>query len=213
MLLQENTFHKNEPTNIFLLRHGETAWNQEGRLQGHKDIPLNASGKIQINHAAQVLKDLHPDIDLIISSPLSRARESAEIIANQLAYEKTDILVEPLLMERCFGMGEGLTTAERREKYPDDLYPGMEPLEDLLKRARCVFEQIIISSVKRNILVAAHGAILYAMVTSITNGQIPYAAKAITFNPGSIHLIKYSGKTIDLAAYNEEARTFISIPC
>lgn len=212
-MLQQVLRSLSKPINIFLLRHGETDWNQEYRLQGHMDIPLNANGKLQISHAAQTLKDLHPDIDLIISSPLSRAYESAEIVAGELAYEKTDILVEPLLTERCFGMGEGLTATERSEKYPDDLYPEMESFEDLLKRARRAFEQIVIASGnKQNILVAAHGAILYAMVTALTDGRIPYGGKAITFDPGSIHFIKYSGETIELAAYNEEARTFINVP-
>ena len=51
--------------NIFLLRHGETDWNQEQRLQGHMDIPLNQNGRAQINHAAEILSDLHPGIDLM----------------------------------------------------------------------------------------------------------------------------------------------------
>ena len=54
--------------NIYLLRHGETDWNQEGRLQGHTDIPLNQNGRVQINYAAEILTNLHADIDLIISS-------------------------------------------------------------------------------------------------------------------------------------------------
>ena len=212
-MLQQVLRYLSKPINIFLLRHGETDWNQEGRLQGHMDIPLNANGKSQISHAAQILKDLHPDIDLIISSPLSRAYESAEIVAGELAYKKKDILVEPLLTERSFGVGEGLTAAERSEKYPGDLYPGMESFEDLLERARRAFDQIVIASGnKQNILVAAHGAILYAMVTALTDGRIPYGGKAITFDPGSIHFIKYSGETIELAAYNEEVRTFINVP-
>ena len=171
--------------NIILLRHGETDWNRAGRLQGHMDIPLNQNGRLQISHAADTLANLYPDIDLVIASPLSRARESAEIVSDRLAYERTDIIVEPLLIERCFGEGEGLTIAERSEKYPDDIYPGMESLNDLLERARSVFEQIIVSFAdKENILVAAHGAILYAMVTAITDGQIAYGGEKVKFESG-----------------------------
>lgn len=189
--------------NIFLLRHGETDWNQEERLQGHMDIPLNQNGRAQISHAAEILSDLHPDIDLIVSSPLSRAYESAEIVADKLAYEKTNIVIEPLLIERCFGAGESLTISERCEKYPNDIYPGMESLEDMLQRAHSVFEKIVTSyRDKQNILVTAHGAILYAIVTAVTNGQIAYGGKAVKFDPASIHLIRYLDGAIEFEKYN-----------
>lgn len=189
--------------NILLLRHGETDWNQAGRLQGHMDILLNQNGRLQISNAAQSLASLYPDIDLIISSPLSRARESAEIVSDRLAYKRTDIMVEPLLIERCFGAGEGLTIAERGEKYPDDIYPGMESLDDLLKRAGLAFERIVVSFAdKKNILVVAHGAILYAMVTAITDGQIAYGGNRMKFEPGSLYLIRYLNGMIELAEYS-----------
>lgn len=189
--------------NIFLLRHGETDWNRTERLQGHMDIPLNQNGKTQISHAADVLAELSHDIDLIISSPLSRACESAEIVADRLAYEKENIVIEPLLMERCFGEGEGLTVDERTEKYPNDIYPGMESIEDLLKRAHSAFEKIVTSyHDHQNILMVAHGAILYAIVTAITNGQIPYGGKVAKFDPGSIHLIRYFDGAIEFTKYN-----------
>lgn len=185
--------------NIFLLRHGETDWNRAERLQGHVDIPLNQNGRTQIGHAAEILADLHPGIDLIVSSPLSRAYESAEIVADRLTYEKADIVIEPLLIERCFGAGEGLTIGERCEKYPNDIYPGMESLEDMLQRARFVFEKIVTTyEDKQNVLLVAHGAILYAIVTAITNGQIAYGGKAVKFDSGSIHLIKYLDGTAEL---------------
>lgn len=195
--------------NIFLLRHGETDWNQAGRLQGHMDIPLNQNGRLQISHAADILANLYQDIDLVITSPLSRARESAEIVSDRLAYERTDIIVEPLLIERGFGEGEGLTIAERKEKYPDDIYPGMESLNALLERAHSAFERIIVSFAdKENILVAAHGAILYAMVTAITDGQIAYGGEKVKFEPGSLHLIRYINGTIEVAEYSEEKSAF-----
>lgn len=193
---------------ILLLRHGETDWNREERLQGHKDIPLNANGKLQIGHAAEILAELYPDIELVVSSPLSRARESAEIVSGKLGYHKNNIVVESMFMERSFGMGEGLTAEERREKYPDDIYPGMESFEELLKRARAAFEKTVFSFRDRQrILLVAHGAIFYAMMTAITDGRLPYGA----FEPGSIHLIRYSKGTIEFAAYREEKKGFADI--
>ncbi len=178
--------------NIILLRHGETDWNRAERLQGHTDIPLNQNGRLQIGQAAEILAVKYPDIHLIITSPLQRARESAEIVAAQLGYAKSGIKIEPLLTERCFGVGEGLTASERKKKYPDDIYPGMESYEDLVKRAGAAFEKIVTAFCDRqNILVAAHGAILYAMLTAITHGEIVYGGKEFKFEPGSIHVIKY----------------------
>lgn len=186
--------------NIFLLRHGETNWNQEGRLQGRTDIPLNQNGRSQIRHSAEILAELSPGIDLIFSSPLSRARESAEIVADRLKYSKADILVESLLTERCFGTCEGLSAAERNQKYPNGIYPGMEPLEDLFKRAYSALDQImILSGNKQNILVAAHGAILYAIVTAMTDGQIAYGGTMFTFDPRIIHVLKCQDGSIELS--------------
>lgn len=95
--------------NIYLLRHGETDWNNQGLLQGHTDIPLNQNGRSQMEQVAKVMQDLDLGIELIVSSPLSRAYESAEIVARNLSYEKDKIIVEPMLIERYFGEGEGKT--------------------------------------------------------------------------------------------------------
>lgn len=71
--------------NIYLLRHGETDWNREGRLQGRTDIPLNEAGREQVRRAADILAARSPHIELIVASPLARARESAEIAAGRLS--------------------------------------------------------------------------------------------------------------------------------
>ncbi len=199
---------------FFLLRHGETDWNLAGRLQGRADIPLNQKGRVQIGHAAEVLGRVYPAIDLIIASPLARARESAEIVADRLAYDKSDIIVEPLLVERCFGMGEGLTSLEREEKYPDGFYPGMELLEDLCKRAYRAFERIpALFPEKNSILLVAHGAILYALVTALTGGRIPYGSKMLTFESASIHRLQYAGGISKLEKYDRKQSLFMDIDC
>lgn len=191
--------------NIFLLRHGETDWNMAGRLQGHTDISLNENGRVQIRQAAEILSGLTSDMDLIIASPLSRARESAEIVADQLAYKKENVVVEPLLIERSFGRGESLTLAERNEQYPDGNYPEMEAYEALITRARTVFEKIVSTfAEQKNILLVAHGAILYAILTAITEDRIAYGGKMVQLTPGSIHLIQYAEGKIVLQKYSKE---------
>jgi broad specificity phosphatase PhoE len=66
------------PRSFYFVRHGETDWNKEGRIQGHTDIPLNATGRQQAEHAAPVF--LRRPIDIIVTSNLSRAYETASII-------------------------------------------------------------------------------------------------------------------------------------
>lgn len=145
--------------NIYLLRHGETDWNLEGRLQGHEDIGMNQNGINQIEKAAEVLAGCMQNVDVIISSPLSRARKSAEIVAGRLDYKKEDIVTEPLFIERGFGLGEGLDYEERKKRFTDDIYPGMEPLEELIGRAGLAFHNILKKYNAQNVIVAAHGAI------------------------------------------------------
>ena len=101
--------------NIYLLRHGETDWNKEGRIQGHTDIPLNENGKKQIAQVTAGLAGICPSMDVILCSPLSRTKESAGIAAEQLHYPKDKIIEEPLLIERSFGDAEGLTAVEREK--------------------------------------------------------------------------------------------------
>lgn len=198
--------------NIYLLRHGETDWNKEGRLQGHTDIPLNQNGRRQIKHIAEAIDHLGLGIERIIASPLSRACESAEIVAKQLAYEKENILVEPLLIERCFGAGEGKTITERAEKYPGDNYPQMESFHDLIARAHLAFEKIVdLYDDKQNVLLVAHGAILYAMLTAITNGQVEYGGIKVTFDQASLHRIQYLDGEIKLARYDEKNMIFMDV--
>ena len=195
--------------NIYLIRHGETDWNHVGRVQGHTDIPLNECGREQMKRVAEVLAGLPERMDVIVSSPLLRALESAEIVGDRLAYSKENIVVEPMLIERCFGKGEGLTVAERNEKYPDGIVPGREPLEDLLSRAWSVFEKVVTTyHEKENIILAGHGAILYAVVTAVTDGRIEYGGKMVSFNQGSIYRIRCEDDALQVARYSEEESGF-----
>lgn len=187
--------------NLYLIRHGETDWNLEGRFQGHTDIPLNAHGREQIAGMARILEELPFSMDLIVSSPLSRARESAEIIAEKLSYPKEAILTEPLLTERFFGAAEGLTAPERKEKYPDGNFPGMETLEELFCRAGTAFEKLARDYGDRaHVLAVAHGAILNAVLTVVTKGRIPYPGEEnVQVRQGEIYRIQCSGKSISAA--------------
>jgi broad specificity phosphatase PhoE len=92
---------------FFVLRHGQTDWNAQMRLQGSTDIPLNETGRSQALRAAQIFKD--QGIEHIITSPLSRAHETAEIVAQYLGLR---VETDERLIERNFGAFEGLTLDE-----------------------------------------------------------------------------------------------------
>ena len=95
-------------TLLLLVRHGETDWNAEGRLQGHTDTPLNDHGRRQARALAGRLAD--DGIDAVYSSDLSRARETAEIVGERLGLH---VVLDTALRERDWGTWEGLTGAER----------------------------------------------------------------------------------------------------
>lgn len=205
--------------NIFLLRHGETDWNKEGRIQGHTDIPLNQKGRLQIAQTAKGLADIYPNIDLVICSPLSRARESAEIAAENLHYPISQIVEEPMVIERCFGEAEGMTAEERARKYPNYQYsdtgyrfPGMEEYEDLMKRADNIFQKIVNTyKDKGNILVVSHGAILAAVITAVTDGRIPYFSDLISLDSGSLFRVCNTDGIMELAKYDSGDAVFKNI--
>jgi broad specificity phosphatase PhoE len=92
-------------TTLLLVRHGETDWNRDGRWQGHSDTHLNDVGREQ---ALRVAGELH-GVDVVYSSDLARARETAEIIVGALGL---DVRFDPRLRERSFGAWEGLTAPE-----------------------------------------------------------------------------------------------------
>ena len=102
-------------TTVLLVRHGETAWNAERRLQGHLDIALNGEGARQ---AAAVARALSLEkIDAVISSDLQRASETAQAIA---VSHQLPVQLDPLLRERCYGGFEGLLYAEIAQRFPHE---------------------------------------------------------------------------------------------
>ena len=104
-----------EATRIILMRHGETGWNQNERFRGRVDIPLDEVGVKQAAAAAAALRGQYP-LTAIYSSPLARARQTADIVAAEYGLRVTDL---PDLTDLDFGDWEGLAVQEVAERYPD----------------------------------------------------------------------------------------------
>ena len=102
-------------TRLLLIRHGETAWNIDSRIQGHTDIPLNDVGRWQAERVALALAD--EGVDAVFSSDLQRARDTAEAIARTVS---RPLQLDEQLRERHFGRLEGLTHGEIHAQWPDD---------------------------------------------------------------------------------------------
>jgi broad specificity phosphatase PhoE len=102
-------------TTIVLVRHGETDWNRESRFQGHADTPLNDAGRRQARDLADVLAEER--FDVVYTSPLRRASETASIVAGHLGVELREL---EALREIDVGDWEGLTIHEVRERFPEE---------------------------------------------------------------------------------------------
>lgn len=102
-----------------LLRHGRTAHNLAGRLQGQSDVPLDEEGIAQARAAAQGLWRVGRDIDLVLTSPLERARETARLALEEAGLDLT-VEVDPRLAERSFGRWEGSTLEEIKAGWPEE---------------------------------------------------------------------------------------------
>lgn len=100
---------------LYLIRHGETDWNADGRIQGHSDIELNARGLEQARRLAARMPD-EGEFNAIYSSPLKRAYRTAEMIGGAL---NAPVTSDPRLLERSLGVLEGLTMSEIQVKHPE----------------------------------------------------------------------------------------------
>lgn len=184
-------------TILGLLRHGQTDWNVDFRLQGTTDIPLNSVGVEQAQRAGSLIRA--SDWDVLITSPLGRARETARLVAVGAGLPTP--VVEPLLLERAFGDAEGLTHSEWREKYPvGSLVPGSETLEQLADRARELLEHIAAKYPGQRVLAVSHGALIRKVVKLASNGLYP--AEGERFGNASLNTLQHVDGVWGILNYN-----------
>ncbi len=157
-------------TVLGLFRHGQTDWNIDLRLQGTADIPMNQFGIEQVQKAASEIA--RQEWDLIISSPLGRAKQSAAIIAAQLGVD--EVTETPLLLERAFGIGEGMLYDEWSAKFAHlDEIPGAESAQQVTLRAEQLLEHVQSEFAGKRILAVSHGALIRFVLQVVTAGEIP----------------------------------------
>lgn len=147
---------------LYIVRHGKTSWNEKGLLQGSNDISLNEEGIKQAQELATKL-DLSK-IDICISSPLIRVKQTAEILVGN----KLEIIYDDLLKERGFGNYEGKKiNFELIGKHWDyrlnDSSNGIESIKDCLDRAKIFLDKIKKEYSNKNILIVSHGGFIKAL--------------------------------------------------
>lgn len=162
---------------LYLVRHGETSWNKEGKLQGRTDIGLNEEGRKVAEWTSEGLKDVK--FDIAFTSPLKRARQTAELI---LKDRQIPIIDDNRLIEFSFGTYEGSykTTWDDNMKNffrrIEDYVPtqGGEFVEDVLKRVEEFLEELIQTQEYKDstILISTHGAALSAILTIIKKNPV-----------------------------------------
>jgi len=164
---------------VYFVRHGETDWNRERRLQGQHDIPLNALGRVQAARSGELLRGLverdgraFADYDFV-SSPLGRARETMELIRATVGLDLAEYRTDARLMEMSFGHWEGFTFAELQAREQAQLLererdrwgfvvPGGESYALLQTRVGAWYDGL-----KRDCIVAAHGGVCRVLMAHL----------------------------------------------
>lgn len=196
-------------TALTLIRHGETDWNRDRLIQGSTDIPLNDTGRAQARATAALLRDrLDPAVPATIAaSDLSRARETAEIIAAELG------LAAPRtyrgLRERGYGEAEGVAVDEFRDRWGDwhvAEVPGAEPWPAVRARAVTALSRAVrdhrraTAPVAASLIVVSHGALIREMIRHATADEWPLVGERLA--NGSIHDFVFERDHLRLVAYS-----------
>ena len=189
------------PPTIYYIRHGETDWNVEARLQGQQDIPLNARGRAQGVHCGGILRDLFardvrdPATLDYIASPLQRARATMELARPELGLPAHGYRIDPRLTEICFGRWEGFTVAELHTRDPEGVAarehdkwhfvpPGGESYQAVTARMGEWY-----AGLKRDTVVAAHGGTARGLMALLGIAK-PAAAPLIDIAQGVVYVFE-----------------------
>lgn len=198
---------------IYLVRHGETDWNIDRRYQGIEDIPLNNTGVEQARLCAKALSTMQ--FDAIYSSPLTRAYDTATLIAQGLQEEHSaeaikgdmpsdcyQVRVDERLLERDFGLISGLFPKEREEFINSKKDANMEPFEHLTTRIMEILEELRSKYSDGNVLVITHGGVINAILHVLSGGEIG-TGKTLVANTCITILNDQTGE-LQIESYNQK---------
>ena len=201
---------------LYLVRHGQTSWNLEGRTQGNKNSSLTSLGVQQAKKLGRYFEDI--ELDESFCSPLERAHLTAQIIANT---KGLSCKLDNRLVEMNFGEWEGLTRPEIKEKYPDVFktwmeephlanIPKGETTEIAQNRIIEFVDDKIMKSEKSTILVVSHGTIIRLLLLNVLSMELKHYYK-LKLGNGSINLVEFRHYGPVLIKYNDTCHMDIII--
>lgn len=187
------------PGDLWLFRHGETAWSLSGAHTGTTDLPLTDAGRIRAEALGRYLNGRH--FALVLTSPLTRARETC-----RLAGYGDVAQIDPNLQEWNYGAYEGRTTTEIRKQVPGwvlwkDGVPNGETVDQVAGRARAVIERAV--SASGDVALFAHGHIL-RILTACWLGLEPAGGRLFALGTGSLSILGYERDTRVITLWNED---------
>lgn len=199
-----------EPTRVFLLRHGQTAWNAERRLQGQLDVALDAVGQRQAAQLALALAD--EDLAAIYSSDLQRAHSTAQALARVVNLPVTQMAA---LRERGFGRLEGLTYAEVDALWPDDALRwrrrepdfgpgGGEPLRAFYERSVAAVTRLSRPHAGQTIAVVAHGGVLDCLYRAASGIELG-APRTWQLANATVNRLLFTGEAFVVVGWDDRA--------
>lgn len=199
-----------EPTRVFALRHGQTAWNAQQRIQGQLDVPLDDTGRWQAARLAQALAG--EGIAAIYSSDLQRALATAQALAGATGLP---VQARASLRERGFGRFEGATHAEIEQRWPEDAARwrrresgygpgGGEALADFYARSVAALSQLAARHPGQAIAVVAHGGVLDCLHRAAMRVALD-APRTWQLGNASINRLLYTGEGWTVVGWNDAA--------
>jgi probable phosphoglycerate mutase len=197
-----------EATRIVAIRHGQTAWNADGRIQGHTDIPLDALGQQQAERLAQALAD--DELQAVIASDLLRARQTAAPLA---AHKGLPLQTDAGLRERGFGEFEGLSFAQIEQRWPEQAAAwrrrdpdfgarGGEVLRDFRARVVAAVERLALAHRGQCIVLVTHGGVLDLLYREATRLALDAPRTWQLANAG-INRLLHSGQGLMLVGWGD----------
>jgi uncharacterized phosphatase len=182
-------------TSLYLVRHGETDWNAQRRIQGSTDIPLNATGRDQAATTGRLLA--RREWDGIYSSPLSRAMETANIIATEVGLGRPSTIDQ--IVERNYGAAEGLNWEQVESRFPGDLpVPGRETRPEVAGRVIPALVGLATSLPGAALIVVTHGGVIRSVLDAVDPGIVHGS-----ITNGSIHSFELVDGSLELVAFDD----------
>lgn len=193
---------------VYLVRHGQTAWNAEKRFRGRHDLPLNDAGRAEAERVAGTLADTA--LRRVYASPLSRAMETAAMVSRSRGLE---VLADAAFVDIDYGRWTGLSDAEARGEFPElhlrwqrrpeqVRFPDGESLDDVRLRAVSRLRKLALAHAGEAIAIVSHRVVIKVLLAAVKGLGNAHFWR-IQMDTGAIAGLRTTGATLQLAIENE----------